>query len=39
VTRALGCRDCAAILQKTPDEGDKKLTPLAEGKMNMRAAS
>jgi ferritin-like metal-binding protein YciE len=40
--RQLGRNDCAAILQKTLDEEkttDKKLTSLAEGKVNMRAAS
>ena len=40
--RHLGRNDCAAILQKTLDEEkitDKKLTSLAEGKINMRAAS
>ena len=40
--RQLGRNDCAAILQKTLDEEkvtDKKLTSLAEGKINMRAAS
>ena len=40
--RQLGRNDCAAVLQKTLDEEkttDKKLTSLAEGKINMRAAS
>jgi ferritin-like metal-binding protein YciE len=40
--RQLGRSDCAAILQKTLEEEkvtDKKLTSLAEGKVNMRAAS
>ncbi len=40
--RQLGRNDCAAVLQKTLDEektADKKLTSLAEGKVNMRAAS
>jgi hypothetical protein len=40
--RQLGRNDRAAILQKTLDEErttDKKLTSLAEGKVNMRAAS
>ena len=40
--RQLGRNDCAAVLQKTLDEEkttDKKLTSLAEGKVNMRAAS
>ena len=40
--RQLGRNDCADILQKTLDEEkitDKKLTSLAEGKINMRAAS
>jgi ferritin-like metal-binding protein YciE len=40
--RQLGRNDCAAILQKTLDEEkvtDKKLTSLAESKINMRAAS
>jgi ferritin-like metal-binding protein YciE len=40
--KQLGRSDCAAILQKTLDEEkvtDKKLTSLAEGKINMRAAS
>lgn len=39
--RQLGRNDCAAVLQKTLDEEkvtDKKLTALAEGKVNMRAA-
>jgi ferritin-like metal-binding protein YciE len=39
--RQLGRNDCAAVLQKTLDEEkttDKKLTSLAEGKVNMRAA-
>jgi ferritin-like metal-binding protein YciE len=40
--RQLGRNDCAAVLQKTLDEEkttDKKLTSLAEGRINMRAAS
>jgi ferritin-like metal-binding protein YciE len=40
--RQLGRNDCAAVLQKTLDEEkttDKKLTSLAEGQVNMRAAS
>ena len=40
--RLLGRNDCASILQKTLDEErttDKKLTSLAEGKINLRAAS
>ena len=40
--RQLGRNDCASILQKTLDEErvtDKKLTSLAEGKINLRAAS
>jgi ferritin-like metal-binding protein YciE len=40
--RQLGRNDCATILQKTLDEEkttDKKLTSLAEGKINLRAAS
>ena len=40
--RQLGRNDCATILQKTLDEEkitDKKLTSLAEGKVNLRAAS
>lgn len=40
--RQLGRDDCAAILQKTLDEEkavDKKLTSLAESKVNLRAAS
>lgn len=40
--RQLGRNDCAAVLQNTLDEEkatDKKLTSLAEGKINMRAAS
>src|SRR3984885_2964336 len=40
--RQLGRNDCAGILQKTLDEEkitDKKLTSLAEGKINLRAAS
>jgi ferritin-like metal-binding protein YciE len=40
--KQLGRNDCAAILQKTLDEEkatDQKLTALAEGKVNMRAAS
>jgi hypothetical protein len=40
--RQLGRNDCASVLQKTLDEEhmtDKKLTSLAEGKINRRAAS
>lgn len=40
--RQLGRNDCAAVLQKTLDEEkttDRKLTSLAEGRINMRAAS
>src|SRR3954447_2083408 len=40
--RQLGRNDCASVLQKTLDEEkmtDQKLTSLAEGKVNMRAAS
>jgi ferritin-like metal-binding protein YciE len=40
--RQLGRNDCASILQKTLDEektADKKLTTLAEGRVNLRAAS
>jgi ferritin-like metal-binding protein YciE len=40
--RQLGRSDCATVLQKTLDEEkttDKKLTSLAEGKINLRAAS
>ena len=40
--RQLGRNDCAAILQKTLEEEkatDKKLTALAEGKVNLKAAS
>ena len=40
--RQLGRSDCATILQKTLDEekaADKKLTTLAESKVNLRAAS
>src|SRR5882724_11757048 len=40
--RQLGRNDCASILQQTLDEEkitDKKLTTLAEGKVNLRAAS
>lgn len=40
--RQLGRDDCAAVLQKTLDEEkqtDAKLTSLAEGKVNLRAAS
>jgi ferritin-like metal-binding protein YciE len=40
--RHLGRNDCASILQKTLDEEkmtDQKLTSLAEGKVNLRAAS
>jgi ferritin-like metal-binding protein YciE len=39
--RQLGRNDCASLLQKTLDEEkttDKKLTSLAEGKINLRAA-
>jgi ferritin-like metal-binding protein YciE len=40
--RQLGRNDCASVLQKTLDEEkatDKKLTTLAEGQVNIRAAS
>ena len=40
--RQLGRNDCASVLQKTLDEEkvtDKKLTTLAEGKVNPRAPS
>jgi ferritin-like metal-binding protein YciE len=40
--RQLGRNDCASVLQKTLDEEkatDKKLTTLAEGQINIRAAS
>src|ERR1700748_652089 len=40
--RQLGRTDCASVLQKTLDEEkttDKKLTTLAEGQVNIRAAS
>ena len=40
--RQLGRNDCASVLQKTLDEEkatDKRLTSLAEGKVNLRAAS
>ena len=40
--KQLGRADCASLLQKTLDEEkatDKKLTTLAEGKVNLRAAS
>ncbi len=40
--RQLGRNDCASILQKTLDEEkmtDRKLTSLAEGKVNLKAAS
>jgi ferritin-like metal-binding protein YciE len=40
--RHLGRNDCASLLQKTLDEEkatDQKLTSLAEGKVNLRAAS
>src|SRR5436305_13351513 len=40
--KQLGRNDCASILQKTRDEGqatDKKLTEMAESKVNLRAAS
>ena len=40
--RQLGRNDCASILQKTLDEEkttDTKLTSLAEGKVNLKAAS
>jgi ferritin-like metal-binding protein YciE len=39
--KQLGRNDCASVLQKTLDEEkatDKKLTTLAEGKVNLRAA-
>ncbi|MGH6682372.1 MAG: DUF892 family protein, partial [Pseudolabrys sp.] len=38
----LGRSDCASVLQKTLEEEkatDQKLTTLAEGKVNLRAAS
>jgi ferritin-like metal-binding protein YciE len=40
--KQLGRNDCAGLLQKTLDEEratDKKLTTLAESKINLRAAS
>ena len=40
--KMLGRADCAAVLQKNLDEekaADRKLTDLAEGKLNVRAAS
>jgi ferritin-like metal-binding protein YciE len=40
--KLLGRNDCAGVLQKTLDEEkatDKKLTALAESKINLRAAS
>jgi ferritin-like metal-binding protein YciE len=40
--KQLGRNDCASILQKTLDEEkatDRKLTTLAEGRINLRAAS
>ena len=40
--KQLGRNDCASVLQKTLDEEratDKKLTKLAESKINLRAAS
>src|SRR6201996_6740527 len=40
--RELGCTDCVSLLQKTLEEEkttDKKLTSLAEGQVNLRAAS
>lgn len=40
--RQLGRNDCAGVLQKTLDEekaADKKLTKLAESRVNLRAAS
>src|SRR6202789_2139686 len=40
--KQLGRSDCASLLQKTLDEErttDKKLTSLAEGKINLRAAT
>jgi len=40
--KQLGRNDCASVLQKTLDEEkacDVKLTSLAEGKVNLRAAS
>jgi ferritin-like metal-binding protein YciE len=40
--KQLGRNDCAGVLQKTLDEEratDQKLTKLAEGKINLRAAS
>jgi ferritin-like metal-binding protein YciE len=40
--KQLGRTDCASLMQKTLDEEratDKKLTTLAEGRVNLRAAS
>jgi ferritin-like metal-binding protein YciE len=40
--KQLGRNDCASILQKTLDEEkntDRMLTTLAEGRINLRAAS
>ena len=40
--KQLGRNDCASVLQKTLDEEkatDKKLTAMAESKVNLRAAS
>jgi len=40
--KQLGRNDCASILQQTLDEEkitDQKLSSLAEGKVNLRAAS
>ena len=40
--KQLGRSDCASVLQKTLDEeraADKKLTTLAEGRINLKAAS
>ena len=40
--KQLGRNDCASVLQKTLDEEkatDQKLTALAEGKVNLKAAS
>jgi len=40
--KQLGRNDCASVLQKTLDEEratDRKLTTLAESRINLRAAS
>ena len=42
MSRMIRCNDCAAVLQKTLAEEnatDRKLTELAEGGINMKAAS